>query len=62
MNVIFITIDGARVDRIKNGKNYKNIIQKSTFFPNVITYAPYTISAMHAAGDAPRMTVLQLCC
>ena len=48
MNVIFITIDGARVDRIKNGKNYKNIIQKSTFFPNVITYAPYTISAMHA--------------
>lgn len=41
-------MDGARVDRIKKGKNYQKIIQNSTFFPKVIAYAPYTISAMHA--------------
>jgi arylsulfatase A-like enzyme len=48
MNVILITMDGARVDRIKKGKNYQNIIKKSTFFSKVVAYAPYTISAMHA--------------
>lgn len=41
-------MDGARVDRIINGINYKKLISKSTFFPKVITYAPYTIAAMHA--------------
>lgn len=48
MNLIFITIDGARVDRIVNGKNYKKIIKSSAFFSRVIAYAPYTIGAMHA--------------
>lgn len=48
MNLIFITIDGARVDRIVNGRNYDKIIKKSTFFSRVIAYAPYTIGAMHA--------------
>lgn len=41
-------MDGARVDRIIKGKNYKKIIEKSSFFTKVIAYAPYTVAAMHA--------------
>lgn len=48
MNLIFITVDGARVDRIVKGKNYNKVINKSAFFSRVIAYAPYTIGAMHA--------------
>lgn len=48
MNLIFITIDGARLDRIINGNFYKKLINKSAFFSKTITYAPYTIGAMHA--------------
>ena len=48
MNLIFITIDGARVDRIIHGNFYKKLIDKSAFFSKTITYAPYTIGAMHA--------------
>lgn len=48
MNLIFITIDGARVDRILKGKNCNNLIQQSAFFSKVIAYAPFTIAAMHA--------------
>ena len=48
MNLIFLTMDGARTDRIVNGENYSKIIQKSAFFPKTITYAPFTIAAMHA--------------
>jgi arylsulfatase A-like enzyme len=48
LNLIFITIDGARLDRIINGNFYKKFIDKSTFFSKTITYAPYTIGAMHA--------------
>ena len=48
MNLIFITMDGARVDRIVKGKNYSKLIKDSSFFPKTITYAPYTIAAMHA--------------
>jgi len=48
MNLIFITIDGARVDRIIKGRHYRKIIENSAFFSKVIAYAPYTIAAMHA--------------
>jgi len=48
MNLIFITMDGARADRIIKGNNFQKIIAKSAFFPKVIPYAPYTIAAMHA--------------
>ena len=41
-------MDGARVDRIVKGENYSNLIANSTFFPKTITYAPYTIAALHA--------------
>ena len=48
MNLVFITMDGVRHDRITHGKNYKKLISKSAFFPKVIAYAPFTIAAMHA--------------
>ena len=48
MNLIFITVDGARLDRIVRGKHYQELIKKSSFFPKAIAYAPYTIAAMHA--------------
>ena len=48
MNLIFITIDGARQDRIINGENFQKLISNNTFFSKVITYAPFTIAAMHA--------------
>lgn len=41
-------MDGARLDRIVKGENYSNLIKNSTFFPKTITYAPYTIAALHA--------------
>ena len=36
------------MDRIINGNFYKKLIDKSAFFSKTITYAPYTIGAMHA--------------
>lgn len=48
MNLIFITMDGARLDRIVRGVHYKKLIEKSVFFSKVIAYAPFTIAAMHA--------------
>jgi len=48
MNLLFITMDGARKDRIVNAKNYSKLIEKSLFFSTTITYAPFTIAAMHA--------------
>lgn len=47
-NIIFITLDGARYDRIKNMPNFKKISEKSSLFSQMITYAPYTISSMFA--------------
>jgi len=47
-NVIFIIIDGGRVDFAKKSKIYQNLKSKSIFFPNSITYAPYTTASMHA--------------
>jgi len=48
MNLVFITIDGARQDRIVKGNNFKKLISKNAFFPKVIAYAPFTIAAMHS--------------
>lgn len=48
MNVLFITLDGARIDRIIQSKVIKKLREKGTSFTKVIAYAPYTISAMHA--------------
>ncbi|RZD39337.1 MAG: hypothetical protein CXT78_13965, partial [Thaumarchaeota archaeon] len=45
-NLIIITIDGARLDKVKNSKNYNK--RKSVFLSQCITYGPHTIAAMHA--------------
>ena len=47
-NVIIILIDGGRLDRAKKFDAFKNLESNSIFFPNSITYAPYTTGAMHA--------------
>jgi arylsulfatase A-like enzyme len=47
-NIIFIIIDGGRVDFAKKSKVFQNLKNRSIFFPNSITYAPYTTAAMHA--------------
>jgi len=48
LNLIFVIMDGARADKIPFGKNYSKVISKSAFFPKTITYAPYTIAALHS--------------
>ena len=47
-NVIMILLDGARVDKAVNAPHIGKFFQKSIFFPNAITYAPYTLAALHA--------------
>ena len=47
-NVILILIDGGRSDRAKKFNTFKKLKSNSIFFPNSITYAPYTTGAMHA--------------
>lgn len=47
-NVIMITIDGARIDRIRKFENFTRLINQGTFFSQVIAYAPYTISGLHS--------------
>jgi arylsulfatase A-like enzyme len=47
-NVIMITIDGARIDRIKNFENFNKIIKQGTFFSNVITYGPQTVTSLYS--------------
>ena len=47
-NLIIILIDGCRVDRAIRSPIFTNLQSKSVFFPQTITYAPYTNAAMHA--------------
>lgn len=47
-NIIIITLDGTRLDRVKNSKLFQKLKENSVFFSNCITYAPHTIAAMHA--------------
>ncbi len=47
-NVIVILIDGGRVDFVKKSPNFIKLQKNSIFFPNSITYAPYTNASMHA--------------
>ena len=47
-NLIIICIDGGRLDRVLKSNVFKHLAAKSVFFPQNITYAPYTNSAIHA--------------
>ena len=47
-NLIIILIDGVRLDRALQSEVFKRLASKSISFPQTITYAPYTNSAVHA--------------
>lgn len=47
-NVIIILIDGGRLDFAQKSAIFNKLKSKSIFFPQAITYAPYTTAAMHA--------------
>lgn len=47
-SIILILIDGARSDVIDKIPFYHELKKESTFFPQLITYAPYTIASLHA--------------
>ncbi len=47
-NIILITIDGLRRDRIKLCPFLYSIAKNNYFFSNMITATPYTIASMHA--------------
>jgi arylsulfatase A-like enzyme len=48
LNVIMIMIDGVRHDVIDKNPFYKGLKKNSVFFPNLITYAPYTIGSLYS--------------
>lgn len=47
-NLIFLLIDGARVDRLSQFKIFEEMKKKCTFFSNMITHAPYTLVSMNS--------------
>ena len=47
-NIIMLMIDGVRSDAIEKVPFYQQLKKDSVFFHNLITYAPYTIGALHA--------------
>ena len=47
-NLIIICIDGGRLDRVLQSTIFNELSSKGIFFPQTITYAPYTNSAIHA--------------
>ena len=47
-NIIILMIDGVRSDAIDKVPFYQQLKKESVFFHNLITYAPYTIGALHA--------------
>ncbi len=47
-NLIIICVDGGRLDRALKSNIFKHLAEKGIFFPQTITYAPYTNSAIHA--------------
>ena len=47
-NIIMVTLDGLRQDRIKKLPNLSSIKDDGLYFSNMITAAPYTLASMHA--------------
>src|SRR3989344_1937152 len=47
-NIIMLMIDGVRSDAIDQVPFYQQLKKESVIFHNMITYAPYTIGALHA--------------
>tara|TARA_A100001037_G_scaffold306287_1_gene350439 strand:- start:3971 stop:5125 length:1155 start_codon:yes stop_codon:yes gene_type:complete len=47
-NIILITLDGLRSDRLSSSSSLMKIQEKSLFYNNLITVAPYTLASLHA--------------
>ncbi len=47
-NVILVTLDGLRNDRIFSSESMKKFSEESWFFSNMITAAPYTLASLNA--------------
>ena len=47
-NIIFICTDGVRRDVIQKCKVLDKLSKMGSFFPKVVTYAPYTIASLHS--------------
>ncbi|RDJ32199.1 MAG: DUF4976 domain-containing protein [Crenarchaeota archaeon] len=47
-NVIFILVDGCRVDRIHKTPIFEQLQSQGTFFSQMISYAPYTLASMNS--------------
>ena len=46
-NLIFVLIDGARVDKLDNSKKFQEICKHGFLFNNVTTTFPYTVGAVN---------------
>ncbi len=47
-NLIFITVDGARQDRLNISDEFMHLTKQGVYFPQMISCAPYTLSSMYA--------------
>ena len=47
-NVILLLIDGARIDRLKESKDFIDCISLGSTFTDMFSYAPYTLASMCA--------------
>ena len=47
-NIILVTLDGMRSDRLNLSPSLMKVKDDSLFFQNMITVAPYTIASLHA--------------
>lgn len=47
-NILLIMLDGVRADAIDLAPYLKELKKDALFFPNLITYAPYTLGSLHA--------------
>src|SRR3989344_6476852 len=47
-NIIMVLMDGIRVDSLEAAPFYAELKKSAVFFPNMITYAPYTIGSLHS--------------
>ena len=47
-NIILITLDGLRKDKIELCPTLKSLIDESVYFSKMITVSPYTLASLHA--------------
>ncbi|MAG26914.1 hypothetical protein CMI47_15350 [Candidatus Pacearchaeota archaeon] len=47
-NFVIVVLDGARLEFIKDLRNFKSLCEKGTFFSKMITYGAQTVMSMHA--------------